>query len=86
MAVRFAGDFFGVPLTTPEEDRGSELLRYFPELKTIKKQAGQEEGARLYGGAKAVGPFTGFKTLEAPDAEQKAAPVFTGFKTFEQPK
>ena len=88
MAVRFAGDFFGVPLTTPGGDEGSLLLDYFPGLKTIKKTAGgsEEEGARSYGGAKAVPSFTGFKTFEAPKGEQKAAPSFFGFKTFEQPK
>lgn len=88
MAVRFAGDFFGVPLAAPGEDRDSELLKRFPELKTIKKSgsAGGEEGARLYGGAKAVQPFTGFKTFEASGGEKQAAPIFPGFKTFEQPK
>lgn len=88
MAVRFAGDFFGIPLSVPGQDEGSQLLDYFPELKTIKKRASdqQESGARLYGGAKAVQPFTGFKTFEAPESEQKAAPSFFGFKTFEQPK
>lgn len=88
MAVRFAGDFFGVPLTAPGNDDGSLLMDYFPELKTVKKTAGEseEQGARLYGGAKAVQPFTGFKTFEAPREEQKTAPSFFGFKTFEQPK
>lgn len=85
--MRFAGDFFGVPLTTPSEDNKSSLLKYFPELKTVRKQAGgQEEGARMYGGSVAVQPFTGFKTFEAPEGQKTTAPIFPGFKTFEQPK
>lgn len=88
MAVRFAGDFFGVPLAAPGNEGGSLLMNYFPELKTIKKTVGdsEEQGARLYGGAKAVQPFAGFKTFEASGEDQKAAPSFFGFKTFEQPK
>ena len=87
MAVRFAGDFFGVPLVAPGEDQSSLLLDYFPGLKTVKKRTGEEEqGARLYGGAKAVQPFTGFKTFEAQSGQKTSAPIFPGFKTFEQPK
>jgi len=87
MSVRFAGDFFGVPLVAPGEDQGSLLLDYFPGLKTVKKGSGGEaQGARSYGGAKAVQPFTGFKTFEAQSGQKTSAPIFPGFKTFEQPK
>ena len=84
MAVRFAGDFFGVPLVTEEERQGSVLADYFPELRKVRKAAatGGEE-ARLAGGAKAVSPFAGFKTFETSGPKQ-AAPIFTGFKTFSQ--
>lgn len=90
MATRFAGDFFGIPLVAPGEDKDSSLFSYFPDLKTIKKgSAGSEKPAELgparsYGGAQAVTPFTGFKTFEVTN-ERKAAPLFAGFKTFEQP-
>ena len=90
MATRFAGDFFGIPLTTPQEDQGSTLFDYFPDLKTIRKGSQVPTGqsdlgpARLMGGAQAVTPFTGFKTFEVSN-ERKAAPLFSGFKTFEQP-
>ncbi len=88
MAVRFAGDFFGVPLTPTREDEQSTLLGYFPELKTIKRREGAEEdkSARAYGGLSAVQPFTGFKTLSTAEERKTAVPVFPGFKTFEQPK
>jgi hypothetical protein len=91
MATRFAGDFFGIPLVA-DEKKSSVLLDYYPELKGIKaKTNGQtkpeaDEGARMYGGAKAAPTFVGFKRFEADDRERKAAPVFTGFKTFEQNK
>jgi hypothetical protein len=92
MATRFAGDFFGVALVSPGEERESSLESYFPELAsrlTTKKQptTGEEtDEARMYGGAKAVSPFVGFKTFEKPDSQTKrAAPLFTGFKTLEQP-
>lgn len=85
--MRFAGDFFGVPLTTPAEDKSSVLVDYFPELKSVKKSAAGDEqtGARSYGNAKAVTPFTGFKTMESSD-RTTPAPQFFGFKTFEQAK
>jgi len=87
MATRFAGDFFGIHLEAPGSREKSSLLEYFPELKTIRKgQSGEPEGARLYGGAVAVQPFTGFKTFESEKPVEKAAPLFPGFKTFEQPK
>ncbi len=82
--MRFAGDFFGVPLVTEQEQRGSILADYFPELRQVKKAAAtKDEGARSAGGAKAVSPFTGFKTFES-GGPKKAAPVFAGFKAFSQ--
>lgn len=84
--MRFAGDFFGVPLATPEEDKRSLLVDYFPELRSVKKSAAtSDEGARNYGGSKAVTPFAGFKTMEDTGRSQ-SAPQFFGFKTFEQQK
>lgn len=85
--MRFAGDFFGVPLTTQQEDKESMLIDYFPELRSIKRGASQasDEGARSYGGAKAVTPFAGFKTME-DRGRTESVPRFFGFKTFDQPK
>lgn len=85
--MRFAGDFFGVPLTTPEEGKESALVDYFPELRSIKRSSAgnSEEGARSYGNVKAVAPFAGFKTMEGQSRDQ-SAPKFFGFKTFEQSK
>jgi hypothetical protein len=84
--MRFAGDFFGVPLTTAAEEKGSVLADYFPELKKIQKgQGGSETGARGYGNTQAVTPFTGFKTMEG-SPRATSAPQFFGFKTFEQAK
>lgn len=62
--MRFAGDFFGVPLAKKEE--GSALFEYFPELRAIppKTSAASKGEARAVGGTKAVTPFTGYKTLE----------------------
>lgn len=83
MAVRFAGDFFGVPLTTREEESRSTLLGYFPELRsTAKAKPSDEDGARGFRNVKAVTPFAGFKTLEKAGGEAKVAPLFTGFKEF----
>lgn len=89
MATRFAGDFFGIPLTTPDEDKSSNLLKYFPELKSIRNSSSPATGAplgeaRSFGGAQAVSPFVGFKTFEVTN-QKKAAPMFAGFKTLEQP-
>lgn len=90
MATRFAGDFFGIPLVAPGEDERSSLVKYFPDLRSIKKgsQESSEQPdlgpARSFGGSKAVTPFAGFKTFEVSN-EKKAAPLFAGFKTFEQP-
>ena len=95
MATRFAGDFFGISLVDPEEEKGSRLLSYYPELRSLPKKAaapegeeggqGPDQGARLYGGAEAAPVFTGFKTFEKTGGA-KAAPLFSGFKTFEQPR
>ena len=98
MATRFAGDFFGISLVDPGEEKGSTLLDYYPELRSLPKKAavtdgteGEAEGetkeasARLYGGAQAAPVFGGFKTFEKT-GEKQAAPLFTGFKTFEQPR
>jgi hypothetical protein len=82
MAVRYAGDFFGIPLTAPQESEGSRLLSYFPELKTPSKASKTQEGARSVGDTKAVTPFSGYKTFEAPKEERQATPLFSGFKTF----
>lgn len=82
-SMSFSGDFFGTPLTTREEDKKSTLVEYFPELRSIKKNAvASDEGARSYGGAKAITPFAGFKTMENTGRDQ-SAPQFFGFKTFE---
>lgn len=85
--MRFAGDFFGVPLTTAKEEKGSRLVDYFPELKSVRATAksGDSAGARGYGNTKAVTPFAGFKTMQNP-GRSEAAPQFFGFKTFEQSK
>lgn len=89
MTTRFAGDFFGIPLTSAEQNSRSSLIDYFPELKSVKQTASRPATslgpARSFGNATAVTPFVGFKTFETTN-ERKAAPVFTGFKTFEQPK
>lgn len=81
MAVRYAGDFFGIPLTAPQESEGSKLLGYFPELKTPKAAEGNQEGARSVGGKAAVTPFSGYKTFEVPEDKPQVAPLFSGFKT-----
>jgi len=92
MATRFAGDFFGIPLTVPGEETSSALYDYYPELKsfsrsTTRSQEPVKDEARGFGGAKAVSPFVGFKTFEKKsDSEFKALPAFAGFKTLEQPK
>lgn len=64
MAMRFAGDFFGTPLAD-EKEQSSELLSYFPELRSVKK--GVQEvtpGARSFRNTKAAPVFAGFKTFE----------------------
>jgi hypothetical protein len=86
MATRYAGDFFGVSLEpgdTATRDK-STLLDYFPELRNIQKRKEGEvdSGARSFRDRQAVSPFTGFKTLEASNENQKAAPDFFGYKQF----
>jgi hypothetical protein len=83
--MRFAGDFFGVPLMTPEEEQGSVLTDYFPELRQVGKSSQKAtDGSRGYGNTRAVSPFTGFKTMEGSYGA-RSAPKFFGFKTFDQP-
>jgi len=63
MAVRYAGDYFGISLAEPE-DKSSVLLSYYPELRNPAKAAdrtGKNE-ARSLGGVQAPKFFTGFKT------------------------
>jgi hypothetical protein len=86
MATRYAGDFFGVSLE-PDDSANrdkSTLLDYFPDLrKTQKRKEGEmDSGARNFRNRQAVSPFTGFKTLEASNENQKAAPEFFGYKQF----
>jgi len=74
-----------VPLTTPEEEQGSVLTDYFPELRSVDKASKQAASSgRGLGGTQAVSPFTGFKTMEG-SYRGSSAPKFFGFKTFEQP-
>lgn len=83
MATRYAGDYFGIPLSSTGGSGRSLLLNYYPDLRTVKKSAEAEargqSGARSFRGARAVGPFTGFKTLRK-DTTFKALPAFSGFK------
>lgn len=79
MATRFAGDFFGVPLTTKRENQSS-LVGYLPDLQKLKFTKDKQAGVRSTEEAKTT-PFFGFKTFETTDKEKKAAPLFTGFKT-----
>lgn len=82
--MRFAGDYFGVPLAVPGDSQESELVKYFPDLKDIGNQrtSDQDGGPRNLGGTKAIAPFTGFKTMEST-GDGKQAPEFFGYKTFE---
>lgn len=68
MATRFAGDFFGVPLSI-ETDQ-SELVKYFPGLgdtyKYAKKSEGEKQGPRLTGNLRGAQAFAGFKLFETP--------------------
>lgn len=89
MATRFAGDFFGIPLTAGE-DKKSVLIDYYPELRSIKKEASAtrkeaDSGARAYGGTKAAPVFSGFREFEAAGGEKEAAPLFIGFKSYKAP-
>ena len=64
MATRFAGDFFGVPLVD-EKEQSSELLGYFPELRSVKKGAQEvTPGARSFRNTKAAPVFSASKTFE----------------------
>lgn len=86
MATRFAGDFFGVPLVAGGSNAASKLFDYFSDLRTVKKPSAPapRNQATMAGGARAVSPFVGHKTL-ASQGQVKATPVFTGFKTQQQP-
>jgi len=68
MATRFAGDFFGVPLS--QETDESELVKYFPGLKDTFRSTRQTEadkkGPRLTGNLQGSRAFAGFKLFEAP--------------------
>ena len=83
MATRYAGDYFGIPLTGVDTGGNSLLLDYYPELRSIKKEDSttdnEQTEARSFRGTKAVGPFTGFKTLQK-DINFKALPAFSGFR------
>lgn len=91
MAARFAGDYFGIALTGPQEG-SSTLLEYFPDLRSApvarNAQAKQESDKEsdIYRSVKATPVFGGFKAFEKSKTQKQAAPVFGGFKTFEQPK
>lgn len=72
MATRYAGDYFGISLGDTETT-SSELLRYFPGLKTVVKGQPrverEQEGAVTAGGYKVPTPFAGFKTFEKPNRQ-----------------
>lgn len=81
--MRFAGDFFGIPLVFDAEPE-TRLFDYFPDLSGAKRaEPISEGGARAAGGVKAAKLFTGFKTFEKPATQPKATPAFTGFKTLQ---
>lgn len=63
MATRYAGDYFGISLADGSES--SELLKYFPGLKSVGRvNKPEQEGAVTEGGFTVPAPFAGFKTLE----------------------
>lgn len=63
--ARFAGDFFGIPLSE-EADEGSDLLKRFPELRNLPKTSSEsQEGARSIRSTKAAPVFAGFKTFQS---------------------
>lgn len=71
MAVRFAGDFFGVPLVNQKE-KDSELMRLFPDLRSMERSTQDSASeARSTQNTKAAPLFTGFKTFEAKRREQQ---------------
>ena len=73
MATRFAGDFFGVGLDESAYADSSELMKAFPELRSLgaapsKKTSLEDffknktyESPQLTGGGFAPKPFAGFK-------------------------
>ena len=82
MAARFAGDYFGISLTEPNEG-GSSLLKYFPSLRSApvpKRAERTEKESRLYETVGAAPTFGGFKTFEVGSSKKAATPVFSGFK------
>ena len=91
MAVRFAGDYFGVSLTEPQAGSSS-LLQYFPELRSAPvpknaksgKQVGESSG--IYSATRSAPVFGGFKEFEKSQDQNTGAPAFGGFKVFERPK
>jgi hypothetical protein len=68
MATRFAGDFFGVPLSQGTDE--SELVKYFPGLRDtyhfIRQTENDKKGPRLTGNLQGSRAFAGFKLFEAP--------------------
>ena len=63
--ARFAGDFFGIPLSE-EVDEGSDLLKRFPELRNLPKTSPEsQEKARSVRDTQAAPVFAGFKTFRS---------------------
>ena len=91
MALRFAGDYFGVSLAEPQGGSSS-LLEYFPELRSapVSKSAQSErlaeESSGIYSATKGAPVFGGFKKFEKAQDQNTGAPVFGGFKVFERSK
>jgi len=91
MALRFAGDYFGVSLAEPQAGSSS-LLQYFPELRSAPvpknaksgKQVGESSG--IYSATRSAPVFGGFKEFEKSQDQNTGAPAFGGFKVFERPK
>ena len=91
MATRFAGDYFGIALGTPQVTT-SKLLEYFPDLRSAptsnKTRIGgqSDKDSEIYREVTDSPVFGGFKRFEKRGGQKSGAPVFGGFKTFEQPK
>jgi len=91
MALRFAGDYFGVSLAEPQGGSSS-LLEYFPELRSApvpkNSQSGErpEENSGIYSATKGAPVFGGFKGFEKSQDQNTGAPAFGGFKVFERLK
>jgi len=91
MALRFAGDYFGVSLAEPQAG-SSTLLQYFPALRSAPvpknaksgKQVGDSSG--IYSATRSAPVFGGFKEFEKSQDQNTGAPAFGGFKVFERPK